>query len=118
MRGNDAALAQSVEADGIIVTDWDHYAKAREIFGPDGIVGLVCENEPQHAADAFDLEADFISIGMKKGGLPSTEALKFWSILSDSPALIEGAVTNDYAAYYVEAGAGFIDASDYIFNHP
>ena len=40
----------------------------------------------------------------------------FW-MPSHAFAVIEGPVTNDYCAYYVESGAAFIDAGDYIWGH-
>ena len=112
-------LAQEIEAEGVLLEDWDLLDAAREIFGHDkGLIGLYCENDPDKSAAAFDADVDFVSFGMKKGGLPAVEALKFWNMLTPKPAVVEGPVTNDHAAYYIENGAGFLSAADYIWSHP
>lgn len=111
-------FAKEIGAEAVLLETLDDMAAARELFGDEGIIGLHCGMSNDEAAAAYDAGADFVSFGMagaKK--MPSADILKFWTMLTDKPAVIEGPVTNDYCAYYVEAGAGFIDAADYIFSH-
>jgi len=116
LRGT-AKAAHELEADGVLVTDIADIKEARDYFGADGLVGLTCGMENDSAAAAYDAGADFVSFGTKKGALPDAEILKFWTMLTDLPAVIEGPVTNDYAAYYVQQGAAFLDCGTYIWGH-
>jgi hypothetical protein len=113
----DAVIAKELGADGVLVAAPVDIPEARKIFGKKGIVGLACGTSSDLAAQAHDAEADFVSFGAANGQLPGPEALRFWAILSDKPALVEGPLTNDYCAYYVQAGAAFLDATDYIWSH-
>ena len=110
-------VAKDIGADGVHVDTAELFTQGRELFGDDGIVGLHCGNSQELAAQAHDAGADFVSFGVKGPAMPSPDALRFWTMLSDKPALIEGPVTNDYCAFWVQAGAGFIDAGDYIWSH-
>lgn len=113
----DWALAQKAGADGVLVEDITALPLAREAFGEDGIVGVMCDSQKK-AAVAHDASVDFISLGTgKSDSFPSLEVLRFWVILSDKPALIEGPITNDNAGFFVKAGATFLDSAEYIFTH-
>lgn len=111
--------AQKLGADGVLCLDKDSFYEAKRAYAGDdnAIVGLYCGTSQELAALAHDDGADFVSFGAGGPGFPSRDTLRFWSILSDKPALIEGPVTNDYCAYFVQAGAGFIDAGSYIWSH-
>jgi hypothetical protein len=113
----DYQMAKDIGADGVLVNAPADIDGARKIFGEAGIVGLACGTSSEMAAAAHDAAADFVSFGAANGQLPGPEALRFWTILSDKPALVEGPLTNDYAAYYVQSGASFLDAGDYIWSH-
>ncbi|HEY8192195.1 MAG TPA: thiamine phosphate synthase [Alphaproteobacteria bacterium] len=113
----DPAVAKEMDADGVLVDSITAFGEARKLFGENGIVGIYCGTSQDMAAQAHDAGADFVSFGTGKAGFPSPDVLRFWTILSDKPALIEGAITNDYCAYWVQAGAAFIDAGDYIWSH-
>lgn len=113
----DAQSAHQLEADGVLLKNPDDLKAAREIFGEDGILGLECSMSNEKAAAGYDAGVDFVTFGTDKNTMPDAEILKFWTMLTDLPAVIEGPVNNDYAAYYVEAGAAFIDAGDYIWSH-
>ena len=116
LRGS-AELAHEAGADGVLLSDLNEIEKARSLYGDDGIIGLACGLSNEDAAAAYDADVDFVSFGTGKNTMPDAEILKFWTMLTDLPAVIEGPVTNDYAAYYVQAGAGFIDCGGYIWSH-
>ena len=113
----DPQIAKDIGADGVLAASPVGIDEARKVFGADGIIGLACGTSSEMAAAAHDAGADFVSFGAANGQLPGPEALRFWTILSDKPALVEGPLTNDYAAYFVQAGASFLDAGDYIWSH-
>lgn len=114
---NQPELAKDIGTDGVLLDNPDDYTKARELFGDEGIVGLVCGASPEKAAAAYDAGADFVSFGTGGPALPNPEALKFWTLLTDKPALVEGEITNDYCAWLIEKGASLIDASHYLWGH-
>ncbi len=109
--------AQEIEADGVLVDDPDKVAAARALFGEAGLVGVACGLSNEAAAASYDAGVDFVTFGTGGETLPDAGILKFWTVLTDLPAVIEGPVSNDYAAYYVQAGAGFIEAGPYIWSH-
>lgn len=113
----DGKTAKDLGADGVLLESADHLAEAKDLFGPEGIVGLSCGLSNEAAAAAYDADADFVTFGTGKDTMPDAAILKFWTMLTDRPAVIEGPVTNDYCAYYIDAGASFIDAGSYIFSH-
>lgn len=113
----DAQTAKELDADGVLVAAPADIAAARKIFGDEGLVGLACGVSADLAAQAHDGGADFVTFGIGRDKMPAPDALRFWSMLSDKPALVEGPLTNDYVAFYVQNGASFIDAGDYIWSH-
>lgn len=111
-------MARAIGAEGVLLLDLAHISLAKELFGETGVIGYHCGIENEEAAAAYDAGVDFVCFGLGEGKMPAADVLKFWTMLTDLPAVVEGNISNDYAAYYVEAGAGFIDSTDYIWSHP
>ncbi|MCB9988692.1 MAG: thiamine phosphate synthase [Rhodospirillales bacterium] len=122
------SVAHEIDADGVLLETLDDMAAARELFGEEGIVGLACsvaasrgekskEAVKEQSCAAHDAGVDFVTFGTGGNVFPNPEDLRFWTILSDMPAVIEGHISNDHVAYWVQAGAAFIDAGDYIWSH-
>ena len=111
-------MAREIGAEGVLLLDLSHMPRAKEHFGAKGVIGYHCGIENEEAAAAYDAGVDFVCFGLGSGKMPAADVLKFWTMLTELPAVVEGNISNDYAAYYVEAGAGFIDSTDYIWNHP
>jgi thiamine monophosphate synthase len=109
--------AKELEADGVLVDDIGKIKSAKQTFGEQGIIGFSCGLSDEQAAAAYDAGVDFVTFGTGKRTMPEPRALKFWTMLTDLPAVIEGDITNDYAAYYVQQGAAFLDCKDYIWGH-
>ncbi len=109
--------AKEIGAEGVLLTTLDDIGIAREIFGESGIIGLHCGISNEDAAAAFDAEVDFVCFGLGGNKMPAADVLTFWTMLTDLPAVVEGAISNDYCDYYVKAGAGFIDGTHYIWGH-
>lgn len=111
------AIAKEIKADGVVLENLDDLIAARELFGEDGIIGLACSTSKELAAAAHDADLDFVTFGTGGSAFPNPEDLRFWTLLSDKPALIEGHITNDHVSYWVKAEAAFLDAGDYIWSH-
>lgn len=61
---DDAALAAEVGADGVHIGEADApLAEARDIVGPDRLVGVSCYNEPERARYAVAGGADYVAFG-------------------------------------------------------
>ena len=56
-----AGLAFAAEADGVLLDKADDIAPAREVMGPDAIIGLRCGLSRQAAERAIDQGVDYIS---------------------------------------------------------
>lgn len=115
---NDIGAAKSCGADGVILDDPAQFPAAREAFGPEGIVGLRCGVSRERAEAALTVGADCVVFHARKGALPSPGLASWWSTQTAVPCIISGSLTNDDAGAYVRHGAGFLDASDYVFKHP
>lgn len=109
--------AKALKADGVLVDSLKSIKQARDLYGAEGIVGLQCGLSQDLARQAQEAGIDFVSFGTGKDTLPAPEALRFWATISDKPALVEGPMTNDYCAYFIENGATFLDAGAYVFSH-
>jgi thiamine monophosphate synthase len=120
IRGNGvetAELAKRIGADGVILTKLEDIESCRTILGEDAIIGLRCGLSPERAQEAMDAGVDYVSFGYPdRLQLPPADLLKMCPWRDEKPVLIEGPITNDDAADFVEAGAGFLDAYNYIFN--
>lgn len=113
----DPSVAREIDVDGVTLETLEDLPCARERFGEDGIIGLACGTSREQACAAHDAALDFVTFGTGGAVMPNPEDLRFWTILSDKPAVIEGHVTNDHAGYWVRAGASFLDSGDYIWSH-
>ncbi|QQG35930.1 MAG: thiamine phosphate synthase [Micavibrio aeruginosavorus] len=117
---NHAGLAFAAEADGVILEKIEDVEAARAVMGSDAIIGVRCGLSRLTAEKALDVRVDYISFAAGGRGdvLPPESLVGWWSVKSDTPCLIEGSLTNDDCGRYVRAGATFLEASDYVWNHP
>lgn len=118
VRGH-AGLAFAVEADGVLLEKLDDVANAREVMGGDAIIGLRCGLSRQTSEKAIEEGVDYVSFSASAENiLPPESLIGWWGVKTEVPALVEGKLTNDDCARYVQAGATFLEASDYVWNHP
>lgn len=115
-----AGLAFATEADGVLLDKADDISSAREVMGPDAIIGLRCGLSRQAAENAADQGVDYISFASGGRGdvLPPESLISWWRVKSEVPALVEGHITNDDCGRYVRAGATFVEATGYVWGHP
>jgi thiamine-phosphate diphosphorylase len=109
---DDPELARSLDADGVHVGQDDVSAeKARELLGPDAIVGLSTHSEEQIAASA-ERPVDYISVGPiwetpTKEGRPavSLDLIRHAAEHAPHPFFAIGGIDTSNAGEVVEAGA-------------
>jgi thiamine-phosphate pyrophosphorylase len=109
---DDPELARSCDADGVHVGQDDVSAEgARELLGPDAIVGLSTHSEEQIAASA-ERPVDYISVGPiwetpTKEGRPAVglDLIRHAAERAPHPFFAIGGIDPDNAAEVVRAGA-------------
>jgi thiamine-phosphate pyrophosphorylase len=119
-------LARKTGCDGVHVgqDDWS-YAKAREVVGPGGIVGVTCHDSRHLAIEAGEAGADYVAFGAffptttkAAKGHPTPEILEWWSELMEIPCVAIGGITAENCAPLVKAGADFLAVMGAVWNHP
>ena len=119
-------LAVELGADGVHIGPEDMSVKhAREIVGPDIILGATAKNSRHAAMAAGEQGADYVAFGAfyptttKAGTVPAElELLEFWQETMELPCVAIGGITVDNAAPLVTAGADFLAVSSGVWNHP
>ena len=119
-------LALKADADGVHVGQEDaSYAEARELLGPDRIIGVTCHDSRHLAMNAADAGADYVAFGAffdTTTKEPKTRAdvdnLRWWADVMTTPCVAIGGITVDNAEALVLAGADFLAISGGVWNHP
>ena len=124
---NDSpALAVELAADGVHV-GWNDVPvkQAREMVGPDMIVGATAKNSRHSAMQAGEAGADYVAFGAfyptdtKDETVPADlELLSIWQETMELPCVAIGGITVDNAEPLVTAGADFLAVSSGIWAHP
>ena len=124
---NDSvSLAQESNADGVhLGSDDGNIAEAREILGAEAIIGASCYNSLELAKSAEKDGASYVGFGAFYATTTKTpkaqaelETLKKWKAASKLPCSAIGGITPQNAAPIIAAGADYICAISYIWNHP
>ncbi|MCI5050189.1 MAG: thiamine phosphate synthase [Rickettsiales bacterium] len=131
---NDHAdIAAEVAADGVHLGQDDlaefSVEKARELLGPDSVIGVSCHDSSHLAMTAGEQGADYVAFGafhptkskspeaLAKYGTPSTELLEWWFEYTVLPCVAIGGMTPENCQPMVTAGADFIAAITAIWEH-
>lgn len=109
-------LAAQCGADGVHVGQEDAgYREARDLVGPDAIVGVTCHDSRHLAIVAAEAGADYVAFGAffptgtkAPKSAASPELLRWWSETATVPAVAIGGITVENCAVLVEAGADFL----------
>jgi thiamine-phosphate pyrophosphorylase len=117
-------LAQALGADGVHVGQEDMpYAKARQIVGPDAIVGVTCHASRHLAMEAGEAGADYVAFGAffptATKDAPTradVELIEDWTMATTVPCVAIGGITADNCGGIVRAGADFIAVSGAVWN--
>lgn len=112
-------IVTEIGADGILLSDLTQLAKAREVIGEEGIVGVSCDLGRSEAELIARQNVDYILFGdAKRQALPPPDLLLWWSSSTDISSVAGGPITNDNAKPLVQAGATFLDCTSYVLDHP
>jgi thiamine-phosphate pyrophosphorylase len=119
-------LARDLQADGVHIGQGDvPYGRAREIVGPDAIVGVTCHASRHLALEAGEMGADYVAFGAfypteTKDGTAQADLglLTWWQEMIELPCVAIGGITLANASPLVEAGADFLAVSSGVWNHP
>lgn len=119
-------LALEMGCDGVHIGQSDMgYDDAREMLGPDAVIGVTCNASRHLAMEAGELGADYVAFGAfyatqtkEAKGNAEPEILKWWSQIFEVPCVAIGGITPDNAPPLIEAGADFLAVSGGVWNHP
>lgn len=131
---NDRAdLAKKMNTDGVHLGLQDMNVKdARQMLGPDKIIGASCIDSKHMAMTAAERGASYVSFGpfylnrspfyppnvLDAKNMVSPDLIKWWSELMEVPCVAAGGIKPSNCAELVKAGADFICASTAIWEHP
>ncbi len=109
-------ITLKVGADGVHVGQEDiGYKEAREILGPDKIIGVTCKDSKHLAMTAGEQGADYVAFGAffpKPTKITTSVAtpsiLNWWQELFEIPCVAIGGITVENAREIADAGADFL----------
>lgn len=118
-------LAAEMACDGCHVGQEDAaYAEARELVGPDAIVGVTAHNSRHLAMEAAEAGADYVAFGAffptgtkQAKASAEVEILEWWSGLFEIPCVAIGGITVANCAPLVSAGADFLSVVSGIWDY-
>ena len=122
---DDVNMAKDLEADGVHIGQEDMpYGEAREILGPDAIIGVTCHDSRDLAFEAGMAGADYVAFGAffeTPTKTPKTrvelEMLSWWQEMVEVPCVAIGGINPANAASVISAGADFIAVSSGVWAH-
>lgn len=118
-------IAQKVGADGVHIGQDDMiYKEAREILGPDKIIGVTCKDSKHLAMSAGEQGADYVAFGAFyptptkiTTSVAHLPLLTWWQELFEIPCVAIGGITVDNAAEIANAGADFLAISSGVWDY-
>lgn len=118
-------LAVKTGADGVHVGQEDvSYAEARELVGPDKIIGVTCKNSRHLAMEAGEQGADYVAFGAFfptttkiATSTATTDILSWWQDLFEIPCVAIGGIKVENAAELAKAGADFLAVSSGVWGY-
>jgi thiamine-phosphate pyrophosphorylase len=122
---DDPRIAREMGADGCHVGQEDTpYREAREILGPDAIIGVTCHASRHLAMVAGEDGADYVAFGAffptttKQPKFSATpDILTWWQELMEVPCVAIGGITVENAPVLVDAGADFLAVAAGVWGH-
>lgn len=118
-------LARALQVDGVhLGMDDMDITEARELLGPDMIIGATCKNSKHQAMIAGEAGADYVAFGAfhptqtKSNTTPAEPGILTWcQMFLTLPCVAIGGVTLSNAAPLLEAGADFLAVSSGVWDH-
>lgn len=118
-------LARALEVDGVhLGMDDMDITEARELVGPDMIIGATCKDSRHQAMIAGEAGADYVAFGAfyptaTKASTSQAEpgVLTWCQMFLTLPCVAIGGITIENAPPLVAAGADFLAVSNGVWNH-
>lgn len=118
-------LARAMQADGVhLGADDMEITEARELLGPDMIIGATCKNSRHQAMIAGEAGADYVAFGAfyptttKSNTVQADPDILTWcQMFLTLPCVAIGGITLSNAAPLIEAGADFLAVSSGVWDH-
>ena len=118
-------LALATGCDGVHVGAEDApYRAARELLGPDAMIGVTCKDNLPKAIDAAEDGADYVAFGafFASGTKDNTthasiETVEWWAKMMTVPCVAIGGITPANCGPLVSAGADFLAVIGAIWGH-
>lgn len=119
-------LAHDTGCDGVHVGQEDaSYRDARDLLGPDAIIGVTCHQSRDLSIVAADAGADYVAFGAffqsgtkKPKSRADPEILRWWSELMVTPCVAIGGITVANCRPLIAAGADFLSVVAGIWDYP
>lgn len=119
-------LALDMVCDGVHIGQQDGtYQQAREIVGPNLIVGVTCHNSRHLAMEACEQGADYVAFGAfyptstKDAKFTADpEILQWWNEIMLPPCVGIGGITVENCRPLAEAGADMLAVVSGVWDHP
>jgi thiamine-phosphate pyrophosphorylase len=119
-------LARGLGCDGVHVGQTDaSLRQARQIMGPQAMIGVTCHDSRHLAMEASEGGADYVAFGAfyptttkDTAYRPEVEILTIWQETMQTPCVAIGGITVDNAAPLIAAGADFLAVSAGVWGHP
>ena len=124
---NDSmALAKRLGADGVHLGQGDGDPReARALLGPAAQIGVTCHDSRHLAMEAGEAGADYVAFGAfyptrtkEVLYVPEPSILSWWATLFELPSVAIGGITPENGRLLVEAGADFLAACSFVWDHP
>lgn len=113
-----AELAKDLGTDGVLLQDLSDYASARSLLGEDAIIGLSLRDSIDNLDDAVKAGVDYVTLGQSGKACAPALLQSATSQHSDLLCAAIGPIDQDSAAFFVNAGASFLDCTHYVSAHP
>ena len=122
---NDLELAKSLDADGVHLGKNDCDVRlAREILGPESIIGVSCYNSLNRASTAINQGADYVAFGrvFPSRTKPHASACSVSTVSDavrtlDVPVVAIGGITPNNVTMLVNQGPKLVAVGHSIFSH-
>lgn len=119
-------LAAELGCDGVHIGPDDMpYGEARQLMGPDAVIGVSCQTSRDLAMSVAADGADYVAFGAffptqtKEDTQTATpDILEIWSQMTTVPSVAIGGITPENCAPLVEAGADFLATCSAVWGHP
>ena len=119
-------LALEMACDGVHIGQEDGtYKIAREIVGPDKIVGVTCHASRHLSIEAAEKGADYVAFGAfyptstkQTRFNADPKILKWWHEIMLPPCVAIGGITTENCSSLVEAGADMLAVVSSVWDHP